>query len=60
MTGVVVDDPRSDPLDLSLVPLLENLAQASPIHIRRHVAFATAQVMKGGKKVPLHDGHVAL
>ena len=60
MTGVVVDDPRSDPLDLSLVPLLENLTQASSVHIRWHCAFATAQVVEGWKEIPLHDGHVAL
>ena len=60
MTSIMMNDPRSHPLDLALIPLLENLAQATTVRVGGQGAFASAQIMKGGKKIPLHDGPLAL
>ena len=60
VAGVVEDQAGGGTLDLAPVSLGEDIAQAPAVDAFRERRCAPAQVMKGRKEVPLHDGHVTL
>ena len=60
MTGKVMDNTWCTTFHFPLVSLIKDILQTAPVNIIRQRSLISTQVVQGGKKVPLNNGHIAI